>query len=202
MESDLERDIRDLAYHIWQTAGRDFGRTALDFWAMAERMVIELTADSARRANAATAVAVENAVAWPSALHALYRYRVCELARCMWAASNEQRDRSLDCWPVAERHLRLLAESATRVAGAALGREETLVRTFERFSAADYLEQIRETAYLLWETAENQHRSALDFWLEAENRFLESLASGATAAASRSARSPTGKSTTGSNDRS
>ena len=36
MEPDLEHDIRHLAYHIWQTAGRDFGQTALDFWAMAE----------------------------------------------------------------------------------------------------------------------------------------------------------------------
>ena len=36
MEPDLEHDIRPLAYHIWQTAGRDFGQTALDFWAMAE----------------------------------------------------------------------------------------------------------------------------------------------------------------------
>ena len=32
MEPDLEHDIRHLAYHIWQTAGRDFGQTALDFW--------------------------------------------------------------------------------------------------------------------------------------------------------------------------
>ena len=65
MEPDLEHDIRHLAYHIWHTAGRDFSQTALDFWAMAERMVIELTADSVRRANAATASAVENAAAGP-----------------------------------------------------------------------------------------------------------------------------------------
>ena len=83
MEPDLEHDIRNLAYHIWQTAGRDFSRTALDFWAMAERMVIEMTADSVRRANSATATAVENAAAWPSALRALYHYRVRELARDM-----------------------------------------------------------------------------------------------------------------------
>ena len=37
MEPDLEHDIRHLAYHIWQTAGRDFSQTVLDFWAMAER---------------------------------------------------------------------------------------------------------------------------------------------------------------------
>ena len=55
MEHDLEPEIRHLAYHIWQTAGRDFGQTALDFWAMAERMVIEMTVDSVRRTHAATA---------------------------------------------------------------------------------------------------------------------------------------------------
>jgi len=190
MENDLEHDIRHLAYHIWQTAGREFSQTALDFWGMAERMVIELTVDSIRRANTTTVTAVETAAAWPAALRALYRYRVRELARGMWAASAEQRDRSLDYWLAAEQHLRLLAESATRAAGAALGREEALARTFETFSPADYLEQIRKTAYQLWETAENQHQSALDFWLAAEHRFLESLAAGQTAPASPNAGSP------------
>ena len=190
MEPDLEHDIRHLAYHIWQTAGRDFGQTALDFWAMAERMVVELTADSVRRANAATATAVENAAAWPAALRALYRYRVRELARGMWAASADRRDRALDYWLAAEKHLRLLAESAARATGSTLGREEALARAFEAFSPADYLEQVRKTAYQLWETAENQHQSALDFWLAAEHRFLESLAAVGTTPASPSAGSP------------
>ncbi len=180
MENNLEHDIRHLAYHIWQTAGSDFGQTALDFWAMAERMVIELTADSVRRVNTTTAAAVETATAWPPTLRALYLYRVRELARGMWSASTEQRDRSMDYWLAAEKHLRLLTESAVRTASARLGREEALAKTFETFSPADYLEQIRKTAYHLWETAENQHSSAMDFWLAAENRIMESLtASGA-----------------------
>ena len=190
MEPDLEHDIRNLAYHIWQTAGRDFGQTALNFWAMAEQMVIEMTVDSVRRMRAATASAVESAAAWPAALRALYHYRVRELARGMWAASAEQRDRSMDYWLAAEKHLRLLTESATRAVGAGLGREEALAKTFETFSPADYLEQIRKTAYQLWETAENQHQSALEFWLAAENQFLESLAAGRTAPASQNTRSP------------
>ena len=197
METELEHDIRNLAYHIWQTAGRDFSQTALDFWAMAERMVIELTADSVRRANATTAAAVENAAAWPAALRALYRYRVRELARGMWAASAEQRDRSMDYWLAAEKHLRLLAESAAHAAGSTRGREGALARAFEAFSPADYLEQVRKTAYQLWETAENQHQSALDFWLAAEIRLMDSLAAGETAtAASPGAHSPVGAPTT------
>ena len=198
MEHDLEPEIRHLAYHIWQTAGRDFGQTALDFWAMAERMVIEMTVDSVRRANAVTASAVENAATWPSALRALYLYRARELARCMWATSTEQRDRSLDYWLAAEQHLRLLAEAAARAAGA--GREEAVARTFETFSPAEYLEQIRQTAYRLWEMAENQQKSALEFWLAAENQFMESLAAGGTAPAAPNAGAHAGTPTPGSNN--
>jgi len=176
MENDLEHDIRHLAYHIWQTAGRDFSQTALDFWGMAERMVIELTADSIRRANNATATAVGTATAWPSALRALYLYRVQELAHIMWSASADQRDRSMDYWLAAEKHLRLLTDSAVRTASARVGQEEVLVKIFETFSPVDYLEQIRRTAYQLWESADTQNSSALDFWLAAENKILDSLA--------------------------
>ena len=174
MENDLEHDIRHLAYDLWRTAGRDFGQTALDFWTMAEQMVIEITANSVHRTNTAAAAVVETATDWPPALRALYLYRLRELARCMWSASTEQRDRSMDYWLMAEKHLRLLTEAAARAAGAHLGREEALAKTFETFSPADYLEQIRKTAYHLWETAESQHQSALDFWLAAENRIMAS----------------------------
>lgn len=174
MENDLEHEIRNFAYDIWQSAENGFGR-ALDFWVMAEQMVIEMTADSARRASNAVTVAFENAAAWPSALRALYLYRVRELAHCMWSTSAEQRDRSMDYWLAAEKHLRLLTESAARTAGARLGRAEALVKTFETFSPASHLERIRETAYQLWETTGHQYGSALDFWLAAENKILDSL---------------------------
>lgn len=181
MENDLEPEIRNLAYHLWQSAGHEFGQTALDFWEMAERMVVELTAHSVRQANAAAASALETATAWPSALRALYLYRVRELARCMWSASADQHDRSLDYWLAAEKHLRRLTESATRAVGARLGQEESVARVFETFSPVDYLEQIRKTAYHLWETAGRQYGSAFDFWLAAENRFLEALTAGQAA---------------------
>ena len=175
MENDLEHDIRNLAYHIWLTAGSDFSRTALDFWVMAEQMIVELTADSARRANTAATAAVENAAAWPSALRALYLYRVRELAHNMWTASTEHRDRSMDYWLAAEKHLRLLTEAAARSAGANFGTEDVLIRTFEMLSPASYLEQIRKDAYQLWDAAGRQYGSALEFWLVAERKFLDSL---------------------------
>ena len=68
--------------------------------------------------------------------------------------------------------------------------------TLETFSPADYLEQIRKLAYQLWETAENQQRSALEFWLAAEIRLMDSLAAGGTATdSSPGAHSPVGTST-------
>ena len=53
-----------------------------------------------------------------------------------------------------------------------------MARVFETFSPADYLEQIRKTAYYLWEETGSQCGSAFDLWLEAENRFLDALAKG------------------------
>ena len=195
MENDLEHYIRNLAYHIWRSAGNDFGQTALDFWVMAEQMVIEMTADSVRRANSATATTVETVTAWPAALRALYLYRVRELAHCMWSASTEQREGSMDYWLAAKQHLRLLTESAARTTGATLGKEAALAKTFETLSPANYLEQIRKVAYHLWEMAESQHQSALDFWLAAEDRIMESLASSGTSTASQGLRSLVGTST-------
>jgi hypothetical protein len=68
-----------------------------------------------------------------------------------------------------------------------------MVRTFETFSPANYLEQIRKTAYQLWEAAGRQYGSAFDFWLAAEQTIMESLASGQAASPSRDANPPARK---------
>lgn len=175
METDLEHEIRDLAYHLWLTAGNEFSQQALDCWVMAEQMIIEMTADSVRRFHATANLAWENAAVWPSALRALYLYRTRELAYCMWAVNAEQRNRSLDYWLAAEQHLRALTESVARISGSAAGKEETLLKAFETFSPTGYLERIRKTAYQLWEATEKQQGSALDFWLAAEKKVLDSL---------------------------
>lgn len=174
-EDNLEGDIRNLAHHIWRTAGNDFSRTALDFWVMAEQMVVELATDSARRATAAATIAAENASVWPTALRALYLYRIRELAHNMWTASTEQHERAMDYWLAAEKHLHSLAETAMRTAGASPGSQERLAEAFANFSSAAYLEQMRETAYQLWKAAGHQYGSALDFWLAAERQMLDSL---------------------------
>ena len=96
----------------------------------------------------------------------------------------------MDYWLAAEKHLRLLTESAARAAGASLGKEEALAKTFETFSPANYLEQIRKTAYQLWETAGRQYGSALDFWLAAEQKVLDSLTASEPAPVPERARQP------------
>lgn len=59
-----------------------------------------------------------------------------------------------------------------------------MAKAFETFSPASYLEQIRKAAYYLWEAAGSQYGSTLDFWLAAENRFLESLSTASATASS------------------
>ena len=104
----------------------------------------------------------------------------------MWLASNEQQERSLDYWLTAEKHLRMVTNAALRTAGAGIGKEEALARTFENFSPVEYLEQIRKTAYQLWEAAGRQYGSTLDFWLAAEEKVMASMHSGATPSTSTS----------------
>ncbi len=175
MENSLENDIRELAHHIWRTAGTDFSHTALDFWVMAEQMVVELTADSARQAQATVAAITENATTWPIALQTLYLYRIRELAYSMWATSTEQRENTRDYWLSAEKHLRLIAESSMRMAGINPDKQYFLAGAFKTFSSATHLEHIRKTAYELWEAAGYQYGSSLDFWLAAEKKILDSL---------------------------
>ena len=65
-----------------------------------------------------------------------------------------------------------------------------MIEVFEKFSPANYLEQIRKTAYQLWETAGHQHGSALDFWLAAENKVMEPLAASGPVTAAEDASPP------------
>ena len=185
MENNLEHEIRHLAYHIWQTAHDQFGQ-AVDFWVMAEQMVIELTAASAALANTTVNSASETAITWPANLRALYAYRIQQLAHRMWQAHADQHERSMDYWLAAEKHIKLLMEAAARAAGPHQSATETIAQAFEKFSPTDYLEQIHKMAYGLWETAGRQYGSALDFWLAAEKEMMETLASGKTASAFRS----------------
>lgn len=182
MENNLEHEIRDLAYHIWRSAQDQFGQ-AIDFWVMAEKMVVELTAASAGLANTTAASVTEAATNWPTALRALYFYRVGQLAQLMCQASTEHQERSMDYWLAAEKHLRLLIDSAVRGSGTSQSTVEAIAKTFENFSPVGYLEQIRKTAYSLWETSGGHYGSALDFWLAAEKQIMEALASDGMASA-------------------
>ncbi len=177
MDNNLEHEIRDLAYHIWRSAQDQFGQ-AIDFWVRAEQMVVELTAASAGLANTTSASVTKTVTNWPAALRALYFYRVGQLAQLMCQASTEHQERSMDYWLAAEKHLRLVIDSAVRGSGASQSTVEAIASAFENFSPTGYLEQIRKTAYFLWEKSGAQYGSALDYWLAAEKGIMEALASG------------------------
>lgn len=179
MDSNLEHEIRHLAYHIWQTTQDRFGQ-AVDFWVMAEQMVVELTAASAALAKDTLSSATEAAMAWPPTLRSLYLYRIHQLAHCMWENHAERHERSMDYWLAAEKHVRLLMETAARTAGPNQNTTELIAQAFEKFSPSDYLDQIQKTAHQLWEIGGRPYQSALDFWLAAENQILDLMASGKT----------------------
>lgn len=59
MDNDQEKRIRELAYSLWQTAERPYW-VALEYWLMAEKMVVEMMAmtrdELERRSRAAAAM--------------------------------------------------------------------------------------------------------------------------------------------------
>ena len=168
MKQDIKSEIQSLAYSMWKSAGDEYGR-AFDFWLMAEKMVMEVTAAMTQM----TRSAVEAAVTQPPMMRAAYVEKVTALANTMWQNTGTQMGSALDFWLAAERHMRTLTEQTVRAAGASVGADEAVSRMFETFSPDTYLEEIRKIAYSIWETAGHQYGSALDIWLAAERQFLE-----------------------------
>ena len=59
MDKATEEDVGGLAQPLWESAARPYGM-ALDFWLMAEQMVLEMMAASARIQDAASSSAASN----------------------------------------------------------------------------------------------------------------------------------------------
>ena len=171
MNDETKAEIEKLAYHIWKSAGEDYGR-AIDFWLMAETMVLELSASAARFTQEAMSTAAASATR-PPIMRNAYIQHITMLANAMWQASGAQMGSALDFWLAAERHIRVLTERAARAAGATVGADEAVARMFDSFSPEAYLDEIRRIAYGIWETAGHQYGSGLDIWLAAERQFLE-----------------------------
>jgi Protein of unknown function (DUF2934) len=176
MDRETEADIRELAQPLWESAAQPYG-AALDFWLMAEQMVLEAMASGARM----QAQAVQDA---PDRLPGVLPetvpvQRINNLAQCMWEHTERQVDAAQDVWLAAERHvLTMLRAAATpeRVTSLSKWAED-----IAELPPQAYLERIRVTAYMMWEAAGRQYGNALDYWLHAEEELLGSLAAVARA---------------------
>lgn len=176
MDTQMEIRIRSLAHPLWESAARPYGM-ALDFWLMAEQMILEMLTASARLATTAAGETLVSAGDDDRARAPIGR--VQDLAHCMWENAGRQYELALDCWLSAEKH----AFAMTRAATAAREGAQELAA----LPAPAYLEHIRRNAYLLWDSAGRQYGNALDYWLQAERQVLQAMteaAASASAAAS------------------
>ncbi|HYN37979.1 MAG TPA: DUF2934 domain-containing protein [Rhodospirillales bacterium] len=140
MEGNLDERIRGLAQPLWESAARPYGM-AMDFWLMAEQMVMEMVTATARLQNKAVSPPSPPAGELPEGMPVA---RVRELAECMWDSAGRQYGVAQDFWLAAERHvLAMLRVSAFPAA------EDKNAWTTElaSLSPAAYLEQIRLMAY-------------------------------------------------------
>ena len=189
MNVKIEHQVSYLAYHLWVSAGREYGR-AVELWAIAEQMVWELAVASAQVGAGAQlsgpAIAVKSV------------QRIQELAYCMWQAAGAEWGRAIDHWIAAERHVTTMlmvpgamaetfsAEPSNAGCADAEPAKPDAERTAEplgdRFSADAYLNVIRTDAYHIWEKAGRAYtEDPLAFWLEAERQMLRRLETAAMA---------------------
>jgi hypothetical protein len=175
MDKTLEFQIRELAQPLWESAARPYGM-ALDFWLMAEQMVLEMMTATARLSERATATdSLGQQWEVPEAAPVT---RIRELAELMWEAAGRQYGMAQDFWLAAERHILAMMRAAT-------GTDEETRRYYQELASLPpgaYMDRIRSTAYYMWESAGRQYGQALDFWLVAEQQTLETLAGAAASA--------------------
>lgn len=171
MANSLQDEIRDLAYHMWKSAGEEYGR-AFDFWLMAEEMVLEMSAAAGGLAQKSAEATAVNVQALPFRLRATYAANVRNLAHAMWETAGQQYGSAVDFWIAADRHIYAIMEQSARTLGSAVGAEKVVAKAFEQFSAEEHLERIRQLAFTIWETAGRPYGTALEHWVEAEQQLL------------------------------
>lgn len=165
MDTQMELRIRSLAHPLWESAARPYGM-ALDFWLMAEQMILEMLTASSRLATAASGDMAVSAAGDDPATASVNRVR--DLAHCMWDNAGRQYELALDCWLSAERHALALSRATTTAREGA--------RELAAMPAPAYLDHIRVRAYTLWDAAGRRYGNALDYWLQAEQQVLTAIA--------------------------
>ena len=178
MNQQTEEQIGDLAMPLKRSAGEPFD-LAMDFWLMAEQMVLEVMDATTRVARFNGLQDVPPAEIDPPLPAVVPTERIRDLAHCMWDSAGRQYGLALDYWLSAERHVLTMMRASSGVATPSDADARSMAQEYATASAAAYLERIRETAYFLWEATGKQYDGALDDWLKAEKQVLDYMASAA-----------------------
>lgn len=172
MDQQVEQRIRALARPLWESAARPYGM-AMDFWLMAEQMVLEMMAAATRIQGSAVSDIPRPLAELPPAMPV---DQVRQLAECMWESAGRQYGMAQEFWLAAERHVMAIMRAAAASRGGDGETVEPWIRDLTKVSPAAYLDRIQQLAYQMWETTGRQYGQALDFWLEAEKQTLAALA--------------------------
>ena len=178
MNQQTEQQISKLAMPLKQSAGAQYDM-AVDFWLMAEQMVLEVMDATTKVAGLNVLQDVPQAEIEPPLPAVVPTERIRDLAHCMWDSAGRQYGLALDYWLSAERHVLTMMRAASGMATPSTKSAQAMAQEYATASAAAYLERIRETAYFLWEATGRQYDGALDDWLKAEKEVLEYMASAA-----------------------
>lgn len=168
MEGNFEERIRGLAQPLWESAARPYGM-AMDFWLMAEQMVMEMMTATARLQSKTASPPPPPLGELPEGMPVA---RVRELAECMWESAGRQYGVAQEFWLSAERHvLAMLRVSAFP----ARDDKNAWLAEIANLSPSAYLERIRLMAYHYWEAAGRGYGQTLDCWLQAERDMLKMM---------------------------
>jgi hypothetical protein len=154
---------------------------AVDFWLMAEQMVLEVMDATTRVAGLSIKDDVPPPEFSPPLPAVVPTEKIRDLAHCMWESAGRQYGLALDFWLSAERHVLTMMRASSGAASPSNEEARVMAQQYATASAAAYLERIRETAYFLWEATGRQCDNALDDWLRAEKEILDYMASVARA---------------------
>lgn len=169
MDRIVEERVRALAQPLWESAARPYGM-AMDFWLMAEQMVMEMMAASARMHSTMLGVQPTPPKDAPREMQEVMPVaQVRALAQCMWESAGRQYEMAQDFWLAAERHILAMVRAA------GVSDASPLVQELSSLAPSAYLERMRASAYYLWEAAGRQYGQALEFWLTAERQTLATL---------------------------
>lgn len=114
--------------------------------------------------------------------------QVRELAYSIWKSAGEGYGQAVDCWLMAEQMVAETAMVTARIARAMVDAAGAAVGTPPSQLSAEYGKYIRELAYCMSSTADQQYGHAMDFWLASEKHIAAMIV-----AATRTAGSPAEK---------